>query len=156
MQLLERVKKAGFLGREFLAWLWFRSETNGGRFDFGEEKTLDLWFDKKIVLESEEEEGVEKVVCTGDHPHLKEARYALKENKEITEAGIRLVIGDNEWSFVLDSTWLNFKNFKTPKTMADKGEDPDGLFYEKFFLVEQAVSAIDTLFAAFVKLRTSP
>ncbi len=156
MHLMERVEQAEFLGREFLAWLWFRSETSNGRFELGEGKLVELWFDRRIVLQSEEEEGVEKIVCTGDNPHLKEARYALSENKKITEAMVKLAIGDSEWTFVLDSTWLNFKNMKTPKTMVDKQEDPEGLFYEKYFLVDQAVAAIDGLLASFVRLRTSP
>ncbi len=156
MQLMERVKGSEFLGREFLVWLWFKGEVDEGRFDLGEAGPVELWFDRKIVLQSETDEGTEKIACSGDNPHLKEARFALTENKHITEAMLKMMIGDNEWSFVLDSTWLNFKSFKTPKVMMDKDEDPDGIFYEKFFLIEQAVNAMDAIFGIFVKLRTSP
>ena len=40
--------------------------------------------------------------------------------------------------------------------MQDDEEDPAGLFYEKFFLIEQAVSAMDAIFSTFIKLRLSP
>lgn len=156
MQLMDRVGEGEYLGSEFLLWLWFKSETNEGRFDLGEKETAELWFDRKIVLQSEGDEGVEKIACSGDHPHLREARFALTENKQITEAMLKLIIEDNEWSFVLDSKWMNFKSFKTPKVMLDKGEDPDGLFYEKFFLIDQALAAMNTIYASFIKLRTSP
>ena len=66
------------------------------------------------------------------------------------------IIEDNEWSFTLDSKWMNFKGLKTPKVMMDKDEDPDGLFYEKFFLIDQALAAMNTIYAAFIKSRTSP
>ncbi len=107
MQLLDRIKKSEFLGREFLLWLWFRSEREEGRFDMGEDGYAELWFGRKIVLEAENDEGVEKVTCSGENPLLREARFALTKNKEITEAQVKLTIGDHQWSFVLDSTWLN-------------------------------------------------
>lgn len=156
MQLMERVRGSEFLGREFLVWLWFKSEIDEGRFDLGELGYAELWFDRKIVLQSETDEGTEKIACSGDNPDLKEARFALTKNKQIIEAMLKLMIGDHEWSFVLDSTWMNFKSFKTPKVLMDKEEDPEGLFYEKFFLLEKAVNAIDSIFSIFVKLRTSP
>ena len=81
---------------------------------------------------------------------------ALSEKKDITQAKVRLTIGDNLWHFTLDSTWLNFKSFKTPKIMLDKKEDPEGIFYEKIFLMEEAIAAMDIIFYSFIKLRISP
>ena len=81
MQLIDRVRKSEYLGREFLLWLWWKSETQNGRFDVGDE-TAELWFDRRIILESESDEGTEKIVCSGDNPHLREARFALTENKQ--------------------------------------------------------------------------
>jgi hypothetical protein len=40
--------------------------------------------------------------------------------------------------------------------MQDRGEDPDGIFYEKMFLIEEAVSAMDEIYSAFIKRRLSP
>ena len=51
---------------------------------------------------------------------------------------------------------MNFSVFKTPKVVQDKGEDPDGVFYEKIFLMEEAVSAMDEIYSSFIKLRLSP
>ena len=39
--------------------------------------------------------------------------------------------------------------------MEDREEDPEGFFYEKFFLIDQAVSAMDQIYATFLKLRIS-
>jgi hypothetical protein len=155
MHLLERVKQSEFLGREFLVWLWFRSETQEGRFDLGEAGKAELWFDGKITLQSDGDEATEIVTCAGENSELREARFALTENKKVTQALIKLTFEENTWSFVLDSTWINFRSFKAPKVIQDKKEDPEGLFYEKVFLIDQAVSAINTLFSTFIKLRVS-
>ncbi len=156
MQLLEKVRETEFLGREFLVWLWFRADMDRGLFTLGEKGAAELWFDGKITLQSENEMGMETIICAGKAPNMKEARFALAEDKEIIQAAVKLVIGDNQWSFVLDSTWMNFKTFKTPRVMQETKDDLDGIFYEKMFLIEEAVSAIDQIFYSFIKLRLSP
>ena len=87
---------------------------------------------------------------------MKEARFALAENKEIVQATVVLSMEDNQWSFVLDALWMNFKTFKTPKVVQDKKDDPDGLFYEKIYLIEAAISAMDDIYVEFLKRRLSP
>lgn len=156
MKLLEKVTKTEFLGREFLVWLWFRAETEQGVYDLSGGGKADLWFDGKITLQGENERGVETITCTGEAQNMKEARFALSENKGITQAMVKLAIGDNQWSFILDSTWLNFRTFKTPRVMQDKKDDPDGLFYEKILLIEEAVAAVDEIYAYFTTLRFDP
>ena len=51
---------------------------------------------------------------------------------------------------------MNFRSFKTPRAMNDGKEDPDGLFYEKAFLIEEAISALDQIYSSFVRRRLSP
>jgi hypothetical protein len=155
MQLLERVGSTEFIGREFLVWLWFKSETGEGSFPLGEARSAEIWYDGRIVLQPDQDDRDEKVICLGETSRSREARFALAERKAVTEAKIRLSIGDDEWSFILDATWLNFKSFKTPRVVQDDKEDPDGLFYEKFYLIEQALSALDAVFSSFIKLRLS-
>ena len=155
MQLIEKARDYEFLGREFLVWLWFRSETREGRFSLGEAGSAELWFDGRVVLQPDENDREEKVICLGETSRSREARFALAEYKTVTEAKVKLRIGDSEWSFILDSTWMNFKSFKTPKVLQDVEQDPDGLFYEKFSLIQQALSAMDALFTSFITLRLS-
>ncbi|MCF8119137.1 MAG: hypothetical protein K9L83_02910 [Deltaproteobacteria bacterium] len=154
MQLLDRVKQTEFLGREFLLWLWFRTETDRGIFDLREQGKAEVWFDGRIMLQSESDRGVDTITCAGEAAYMREARVALSEDKEITRAAVKLALGEDEFSFVLDSTWMNFSTFKAPRVMQDREADPEGLFYEKIFLIEKAVSAMDEIFAAFIELRT--
>ena len=156
MEVLERVRQSEFLGRDFLIWVWFKSETNEGQFDLGELGKGELWFDGRVTLQSDSDEDIETITCSGENPHLREARFALTENKKVTQATLKLIVGDNEWLFTLDSAWLNFKSLKVPKVIQDSKDDPGGLFYERIFLIEQPLRAIDTLFSSFIKIRTSP
>jgi hypothetical protein len=42
MLLIERVKETEFLAREFLLWLWYNSEVNGGTYKL-EDGEIELW-----------------------------------------------------------------------------------------------------------------
>lgn len=155
MALLEKVRKTEFLGREFLLWLWFRSETERGIFDLRDEGQAEVWFDGKIILQSESDRGVDTITCAGEAAYMREARLALSMEKDITRAALKLMVGEDAFSFVLDALWMNFNSFKAPRVALDKDADPDGLFYEKIFLIEKAVSAMDDIFAVFINLRTT-
>ncbi len=152
MDILALLNDKEFLGREFLTWLWFKSETQDGQFALEDSKQVLLWFDDKVVLQSD---GDEIVSCQGENSALTEARHALRDGKKVTQAKIKLIVGENDWSFSLDSTWLNLKSLKTPKVMLDTREDPEGLFYEKVFLLDTPISAIEQLFIQFLKIRIS-
>ncbi|WP_051184762.1 hypothetical protein [Desulfatiglans anilini] len=156
MNVLEQAKKTEFLGREFLLWLWFRSETEGGVIDIPDLGAVEFAIEGKVVLQSEGDEGVETVTCSGERPALREARYALTRQKQVVQAMIKLAAGDERWSFLLDSCWFNVKGYKGPKVLMDRNDDPDGLFFEKVLLLERCAMALDALFEHFVLLRISP
>ena len=156
MNVIERVDETELIGREFLVWLWFRSETGDGIVDLGGDGQIEIRLGGKMTLESDMDEAMESVTCSGDHPLLKEARYALTKAKKITKAAIKLIIGDDEYSFTLDARWMNYRSFKTPRVVQDDKDDPEGLFYEKAGLMEKAITTMDTIFIYFIKSRLSP
>ena len=156
MDILSLIHNKKFFGREFLTWLWFQSDCKSGMIALDESQTVEIWVDNKIILESADEETLEKVICQGDSSEMLEARQALKQGKKVSQASFRLYIKDDEWRFTLDDCRLNFRTCKTPKIMLDKKEDPEGLFYEKTFLIQEAVRVVEQLFIQFIKIRISP
>jgi hypothetical protein len=154
MDILEKIEKTEIIGTEFLLWLWFRSESNNGIFDTGEDQHAEIKVDGAITLENSE--TGEKVTCSGNNALMKEARLALIENKKITLMTVRLILNDeDEFSFKFDSRWMNFRALKTPKVLLDFKDDPEGLFYEKTGLIEKAITVMDSVFMKFIKLRIS-
>lgn len=156
MNILDKAMQTEFLGQDFLVWLWFKSETLEGRFPLDEEHTINLWFDGRLTLQSAADDGGEVVVCQGETSQTREGRFSLNENKKVTQARLRMVLGEEEWSFALDARWLNFRSLKTPRIMDDRKDDPDGLFYEKMYLLERPVAVVNHLFHQFITLRISP
>ena len=156
MDVMEKVEKNYFLGEEFFIWLWFKSEVNHGVIEIKDKVHSEVRFAGKITLESEDDEKSESITCSGFNSRLKEARYALTENKKITQASIKIVLGDDEYSFSMDSLWMNYRSFQIPKVLQDDKDDPEGLFYEKVGLMEKVVSTMDSLFLSFIRIRLSP
>jgi len=155
MDVLEKVEQTEPVIRDFLVWLWFKSETNGGIIDLANNGHAAIRFNGKITLETDADEPKESITCSGDHPRLKEARFALTENKKITKAAMNMILGDDEYTFSMDSRWMNFSALKAPKVLQDDHDDLEGLFYEKIGLLEKAINAMDQVYMTFIQLRIS-
>lgn len=156
MDMVSLVQDKKFLGREFLSWLWFQSDSNLGTVALDDSQNVEIWIDNKITLESEDQENVERVICHGENSEMLEAREALSQGKKVSQARFKLSLNEAEWYFTLDDCWLNFRTCKTPKVMLDKKEDPEGLFFEKTLLLQEVVRIIEQLFSQFIKIRISP
>ncbi|MDP2268878.1 MAG: recombination-associated protein RdgC, partial [Deltaproteobacteria bacterium] len=88
-----------FWGREFLTWLWFKSEERGGIIYVPDKYEIELIFMQRLVLASGDGEYSETVVCQGLHSDMKEAREALLQGKKIKEARLRLTNDAAKWEF---------------------------------------------------------
>lgn len=155
MDAVTLIKKKEYLTREFLTWLWFRSDTGDGLFDLPGGKSVKLWLGNRVVLASDPETHASTLTWSGETGDLREARVALAEGKKVTEARYVLEMDGEEWVFTLDSVWLNLKSLKTPKVEKDDETDQDALMLEKIHLVKLALQSLEGLCRLFVRVRTS-
>lgn len=155
LQLAE--EKGNILGRDFLTWLWFKSEQQNGIFRSAKGEDFSLHIEQKVVVEGGEGESREKAVCTGIMSELKEAKLGLRTGKKVILARIKLEQDVHQWILDIDAANFCFSGLKTPKvdTSLEEGDDPDSIFLEKTFLVEKALEFMDSVFSGFVELRLS-
>src|SRR5580704_16290911 len=98
MQLVDRIEKRRFVGREFLLWLWFESEVFEGTLHTTEHGSFGLWIERQIVLSA----GKEDTRIKGSQPASgREAKESLRRGKLPESAGFHLVVGSEESSFTL-------------------------------------------------------
>ena len=153
---VDGTSKPFFWGREFLTWLWFKSEERGGIIQIPDRYEVELIFLQRLVLASGDGEYSETVVCQGLHSDMKEGREALRQGKKIKEARLRLTNDATKWEFTLKADYFQYQSLKLPATIAsDEEPDREGQNMERIFLVETALETIDKLFAAFSSLRLS-
>lgn len=153
----ESTEKSSWVGREFLTWLWFKSEERNGRIKLPNKEEIELHFLKRVALEAGEGEYSQGVVCHGLHAELKEGKEAIRQGKKVKEAGIKLVQDKNEWEFTLKADFFHFQSLKLPVAdWQDPPEDPEGSLLERIYLIENAAKTIDHLYESFLQIRFSP
>jgi hypothetical protein len=145
-----------FLGHEFLTWLWYIIEEEPERFSSLGGALTTIEVGNRIVLENHQEGVRESITIRGDEARLEEGRVALRKGALVTEFNLVLKAEDQQWQFSLKGESLSFGSLRTPRVGAVESEDDvDGAVLEKVYLYEQAVAAMDNLFASFIRLRVS-
>ncbi len=144
------------LGREFLTWLWFRSETEpvfrAGK-DLG---PFTVAMEQRIVVRGGEGESQETAAVSGSLSPLREARFGLQTGKQVVRALIKFEKDGMEWQVSLRAEDLSLNSFRTPKVdRSDASDDPDALFLEKAYLLELGLSMLDEMYRSFLEVRLS-
>jgi hypothetical protein len=148
-----------FLGREFLTWLWFKSEERGGAVQVPGGEDVEVTFARRLVLESGGGDYSESIVCQGLHAGLKEGKAAIQEGKKVKDARIQLGVGSDKFEFTLRGDRFQFQTLKLPSGMSmaeeEEGEEKGGRILERIYLIEKAAKVMDQLFSIFLKKRLS-
>ena len=159
MDLVDLIQEKRFLGQEFLAWLWYKSEERGGTVELPGTGDILVVFEKHMLLEYGEGADSEKLICRGLQTELKEARAGLALGKKPEQARIRLGRGDFEFSVTLTAATMEFRSVRLPKTAgAGDGDDPDSLdgqILERIGLFEEVINMVNELFRVFINIRGS-
>lgn len=144
------------LGEEFLTWLWFQSDTAPGAFADDDGNAFNVYMEQRIVVQGGQGQSKETATVSGSLSPLREARFGLGTGKKVTRALIRLEKDDMAFQFTLKAEDFSIGSLRTPKIDAsDRDDDPDALFLEKIFLMEQAMRLLDSLYGKFLRLRLS-
>jgi len=132
--------------REFLTWLWFRSDTGNAEFNDG---GLIVDIGDKIQLESAA--PGEKVACVNSYH---EAMDALATGKQVEQMDLVLAIeGDISVQLTFAASTFYYKGVKLPKMGQ---EEDDGFVLERVYLFLKALDAMRNLLDSFVEIRTAP
>jgi len=157
VSLATTASKNLIIGQDFLTWLWFLSEQDRGQWRTQDGAPFGLTFEERVMVQSGEGESLETAVCSGPGAKLHEARTGLVRGKKVQQAKLRLEEDGHEWRAAVKAEDFSLGGFKTPKVefRLEEGQDPDGPFLEKMYLLERALSFFDLLFVQFMKLRFS-
>lgn len=175
MQLIDRIEKRRFVGREFLLFLWFESELFEATLSTAKHGSFGLWLERTLVLS----EGRESTKITAPLPGQgREAKEALMRGQLPDCAGIRIAWHDDETAFVLKADSLGVASLKL-KTVLDKEDGPSELleeltgqrargrankqepeddreqFFERMALTQEFEELLEALYRDFLSVRLS-
>ena len=121
-------QEQAFLGRDFLTWLWFRCEAEGGEFDLGGRDGAGrtaVMIEDALALASVDEDGSVMTLRKGTPTSRPEAASALAAGMTLKKARLFVARGAREWQFSLDGETLDLSGLKTPE-VDDRDDVPGG------------------------------
>lgn len=119
MDLVDRIERRRFVGREFLLWLWFETEIFEATLSTPEQGSFGMWVEGRLVLGEGQEVTSIKGSTPGNH---REAKESLRRGKLPVSAGLHLSWADHDARFALKGETLAIAGLVLP-TALDKGED---------------------------------
>jgi recombination associated protein RdgC len=161
MDLIDLIEEKRFIGQEFLAWLWFKSEERGGSVELPGRGDIQVAFEKHMLLEYGEGPESEKLICRGLQTELREARAGLALGKKPEQARIKIGSDEYEFSITLTAATMEFRSVSLPKTAGaadgdgDDAESFEGQVLERISLFEDGIELVNELFRLFINIRAS-
>jgi len=140
------------LGMDFLTWLWWRWETEGGTFH--REKggaAYGMMLEGPLTFFREGKGAHETLLRKGSPLDSREAGIALLSGKRLKRTKFVLAQGDALWSVTLDADFA-FRGVRLPK-----GEqiDASGRFQERMLHIETLVETVLSFYDRFLEQRAS-
>lgn len=154
-------KAKGFLGREFLTWLWYTAETSRESLTVkadGKVTSFDLWVDDRVVLESGGGVSQQNVMKGGDPSQSREAAAALVTGKTVRELKVGLNVKDvGEFTAILHADELSPRSLKLPTIEGATGgpSGDDMPITTRLRQMDIFLHLLDGLFQQFLDARTS-
>lgn len=180
MQLVDRIEKRRFVGRELLLWLWFESETFDATLATREHGAFGLWIERMLVVSSTKQEVTR---IKGALPaSAREAKEALRLGKLPESAGLRLSWREREHAFTLRAEALSLAGLRLPTVLGGDEDEPRAVdpaaaparrkkarevrpneedeaheaFYERMRMTRELEEVIEALYRDFLALRLAP
>jgi len=115
-------------GRDFLTWLWYYSEQEGGEIDVDNYGRFAVMPDGPLTFAFEGQGAYESVVRKGNPLKSAEAKTALSTGKKLKKANLIFARADEIWNCSFDADSFSFSGMKLPD-----GEEMDytGRFAER-------------------------
>lgn len=152
MERFQAIEQTRFLGREFLLWLWFSSEKEGGEVELEDGSLVEVVIDDRLVLEPSFGEGNRHQLSGLDPATAPEAGVALRINKLPSDLKLKILNKDRAWAFSLRGDELQMRGLKIPDILSESDEER---FYERMSLCEEIEDLLDGLFEVFLRRRLS-
>ena len=138
----------GGAGEDFLTWLWYYSEREGGMLG-----NFALMIEGPLAFVHEGQGAHETILRKGMPTISAEAKQALMSGKKLRKAKITVSKGDDVWSFGLDAAEWIFSGTKVP---TDKSLDPVSRFQEKVLGLDALMEFMKISYTKFLEIMSNP
>lgn len=151
----ELADDATFLGREFLTWLVFFADTDGGEFAAaGDLPAFTIQFGNRLILRSPLGQ-ITDLAMKGPSPvGSADLRYVLAGGLQVRQAELGIEVGDDQYIVVVETPYFDIKRCKLPDLELEE-EDAELVAEERLQRIRLVNQLIAAAFEQFLTLRTS-
>lgn len=121
----EGTESHGFLGEEFLTWLWFRWETDGGEFTLSGGRVVGVALDDFLSFAAPSDDETEQTLRRGLPTRTAEARTALRQGHRLRRARLLIGEGSRQWAATFDAPTLSCTGVRLPEDAEECESDVD-------------------------------
>lgn len=150
---LELRSAFGFLGREFLTWVWHQTDTAAQEFNVHGRDYVGVMIDKRLKLDCDFDLTGSDTITADQPDRLPEARAALRVGKQPVSAGLVLTLGGAEYRLVLNAAQWSLSSLIIPDDEQDL--TPDARQVERLDRLSEAYDLLDGLLELFLQQRLS-
>jgi len=140
-----------YLGREFLTWMLWRSESGDALVEY-EKSGVNVLFMGRVTLRGVAGDVTEMNAKGTLAPYSTQVKHALDRGLLVAQARVRFTHAEKEYEATLDSEFLDVRAAKLPALMS---EEEDDQLTERLFLTEQLSAMVDALVRDFLTIRAS-
>ncbi|NBO37069.1 hypothetical protein EBU99_00630 [bacterium] len=141
-----------FLGREFLTWLWYHTESGRHEINLGELGIYKLYVDDRLVLSSSSGSAHEQALKGGTPAYAAEALVALQSGKLVHEAKFILQDNERQWMWSMRADDLALRSVRLPTVQAP---DASTHMQARIANTQLLVDVVETLFKMYLDIRMS-
>lgn len=140
-----------YLGREFLTWLLWRTNSGGPIVDFDGDPVTAL-FVGRLTLRGLAGEATELVVKGAMSPYAPIVKNAIDQGLLVHVARLRITHGERTFEATVDAEHLAVRSAAIPKVLS---EEEDDRIAERLFLSERLSKLLEALLGKFFEVRTA-
>ena len=149
------IETHGFLGQEFLTWLWFRWETEGGEFALPGGRVVGIAIDDFLAFAAPSDDETEQTLKHGLPTRTEEARTGLRQGRRLGKARLLIAEGERQWSVVFDGASMSLGSARLPEDDEESESDQERTADRAAnWLTLQEI--ITQLYGQFLRLRLAP
>jgi hypothetical protein len=140
----------GYLGNEFLLWLWFMLDTEGDTLTLVDDSTVTVMLAQTLVLECPRGVSGHETIRTEAPTRLPEAQRAIQAGKLPRRAGLILVRHDQQYELTLQAEFLAVSGAKLPPPESSEAR---ARLEERVSQLRHLIESLDLLYTSFLHRR---
>ncbi|MBU0513455.1 MAG: hypothetical protein KJ621_01670 [Proteobacteria bacterium] len=152
MDVVTAIKRLEFLGQEFLIWLWFMAERQGGVIRLPDGSVVGIEPINVMTLASGQGPTGFTVACRGRQVDSPETRVALQQGRRLTRAGFRVRTDQAAWHLTLDAATGALTGVR-PAPDPEHDDDSDEDLLARLLKIRDLAAVLDSLLKMFLAIR---